>query len=92
METLLRFRAAIRSKRPTKKEWEQEDDDQGYFCGEENKNNNRSRSVSRTTTFESLQTIKDDGWGAATRELPIPSCCTSLPQSYWEPLTSFIPC
>ena len=66
-------------------EWEQEDDDQSYIPGEESKYNHRSRSVSRTTASESLQTVKDDGW-SATRELPAPRCCRSLPQSSWQPL------
>ena len=54
--------------------WEQEDDDQSYFRGEESKNSHRSRSVPRTTTSESLRTVQDDGW-SATRELPAPRGC-----------------
>ena len=65
-------------------EWEQVDDDQGYIRGEESKNRHRSCSIPRTTTSESLHTVKDDVW-SATRELPAPRGCTYLPQSSWEP-------
>ena len=65
-------------------EWEQEEDDQSYIWGEESKNNHRSRSVSRTTASDSLQTVQHDGW-SATREPPALRGCPSLPQSSWQP-------
>ena len=64
--------------------WEEEDDDQSDINGEESKNSHRSRSVSRTTAPENLHAVTDDGW-SATREIPAPSGCPSLPQSSWQP-------
>ena len=70
-------------------DWEQVDDDQRYIRGEESKNRHRSCSIPRTTTSESLQTGKDDVW-SATRELPAPRGCTSLPESSWKPFRALV--
>ena len=65
-------------------EWEQVDDDQRYIRGEQSKHKHRSCSIPRNTTSKSLQTVEDDVW-SATRELPAPRGCTSLPESSWKP-------
>ena len=78
------FLAAVRSKRHLK-EWEQDDVVPSHIHAEESKNSHKSRSSSRTTASESLHAVKDDGWNA-TREIPAPCRCPSLPQSSWQAL------
>ena len=64
-------------------EWYQEDDDPSHIHAEESKNSHKSRSFSRTAAPESLHAVLDDGWNA-TREIPAPCGCPSLPQSSWQ--------